>query len=258
MDKKALQSAVGSHAAARLLLQARNGGMLLHGLPPQSVPTDMTQAYAIQDEVAAALGPVGGWKVGAKGPAAQPSCAPLPAALIRAAPCSLEPMKFKLHGIEAEIAFSLKRDLPKRERRYSVDEVLDAIGAMHPAIKIVESRYVDSRRKDPLSVLADANSNGALVYGIGRTDLPLIEHPVQPVELFFNGTRVAGGVGGNPAGDIRRLVVWLANHAGMRGGLRAGQVVTTGSYTGLLFARAGTRVRAVFLGLGEVEFVFDS
>jgi len=38
------------------------------------------EAYAIQDATLAAIGPVGGWKVGAPGPGQQPICAPLPAA----------------------------------------------------------------------------------------------------------------------------------------------------------------------------------
>src|SRR3546814_8230102 len=37
------------------------------------------------------------------------------------------------------------------------------------------------------------------------------------------------------------------------GGLRAGQIITTGSCTGMLFADSKARVNALFPGLGSVE-----
>src|SRR3546814_6882211 len=65
--------------AARLLLDSRNHRRPIEALPEYCRPATTAQAYAIQDAVADLLGPVGGWKVGAKGPDAQPNCAPLPA-----------------------------------------------------------------------------------------------------------------------------------------------------------------------------------
>jgi 2-keto-4-pentenoate hydratase len=51
--------------------------------------------------------------------------------------------------------------------------------------------------------------------------------------------------------------VWLANHCAARGlGLAAGQVVTTGSFTGMQFAPAGAQVRGEIDGLGAVEAAF--
>lgn len=73
-------------AAAALLLAARNHEVALARLPDEYVPVDAAEAYAVQDQVSAALGEVGGWKVGAKAPGAQPSCAPMPAQFIFAAP----------------------------------------------------------------------------------------------------------------------------------------------------------------------------
>jgi 2-keto-4-pentenoate hydratase len=240
--------------AARLLLTARFDEKPLVALPPECVPDNAKQAYAIQDAVAAALGPVGGWKVGGRGPMAEPACAPLPTALIYAAPHEFSLLTGKPFGVEAEIAFRLKQDLPLRERPYSASEVIAAIGSLHPAIEIVESRYVDSRQIDALSKLADSQSNGALVYGVGRCDRLAIDQTIQPVELYFNERKVVDVVGGNPAGDVLRLLVWLANHLATRcGGLRAGQIVTTGSCTGLLLVEADTQVNALFQELGTVE-----
>jgi 2-keto-4-pentenoate hydratase len=40
------------------------------------------------------------------------------------------------------------------------------------------------------------------------------------------------------------------------GGAKAGQIVTTGTYTGLAFAKPGQTVVASFAGIGAVEVTF--
>ncbi|MGL1834911.1 2-keto-4-pentenoate hydratase [Rhodocyclaceae bacterium SMB388] len=240
--------------AAGLLLEARTSGRLLDSLPTGCVPTDVSGAYAIQDAVAEGLGPVGGWKVGAKGPDLEPTCAPMPASLIRAAPCSIAPPLVGRSGIEAEIAVRFKLDLPRRDTPYTRDEVVAAIGSIHPAIEIVTYRFADAAAQPPLAVAADALGNGGFVWGAGRTDPILIDQTQQAVTLTIDGTQMVERVGGNVAGDIFRLLTWLANHVAERaGGLRAGQFVTTGTCTGLIYADAGSEVSAEFPGLGSVS-----
>lgn len=75
--------------------------------------------------------------------------------------------------------------------------------------------------------------------------------------LTFDGRAVTETRGGNPAADVWRLLRWLAAHAAARGlPLRAGQIVTTGSLTGMLFTEAGTRVEATMAGVGTVALRF--
>lgn len=239
--------------AAGLLLEARTNGRLLDSLPNGCVPSDIAGAYAIQDAVAAVLGPVGGWKVGAKGPDQEPSCAPMPASLIRAAPCKVAPPLLGQSGIEAEIAVRFARDLPLRDTAYTREEVVAAIGSIHPAIEIVTYRLADTPSQPPLAVAADSLGNGGFLYGEGRSEHIEIDQTQQPVVLTINGEKVAERTGGNVAGDIFRLLTWLANHVAHRsGGLRAGQFVTTGTCTGLIYADAGSEVIAEFPGLGSV------
>lgn len=238
-------------AAAKLLLNARHNRELIASMPPELVPEDTAQAYAIQKEVSAALGPVGGWKVGAKGPADEPVCAPLPAALIYRAPHAFAfPGSL---GVEAEISVRLKHDLPPRSAPYLVEDVRAAVDTIHPAIEIVGSRFADPGRENPLSMLADSLANTAFIYGDGVRGQTNIDQARQPVKLSFGSSIVAETVGGNPAGDVWRLVAWLANHAAKHHeGLRAGQIITTGSCTGLLFPGPHTTVSAAFDGLGNV------
>lgn len=240
--------------AAALLVDARRSGRHLRELPPEARPAAVQDAYAIQDAVIRALGGAAGWKVGAKSPSAEPTCAPIPAGLVFESPKRFLSTELRLRGIEAEIAFRIGRDLPPRDRAYAIDDVGGAVESVHPAIEVVESRFEDFRTTDPLAVLADSNSNGALVFGAGRREPIRVDQTRQAVRLFFDARKVVDVVGGNSAGDVWRLLVWLANHCtGRCGGLRKGEIVTTGSCTGLELAPPGTRVAAELDGIGRAE-----
>jgi 2-keto-4-pentenoate hydratase len=59
--------------------------------------------------------------------------------------------------------------------------------------------------------------------------------------------------GNNPAGDPLLSLTRLANHLhGFGLQLEAGHVVTTGSWTGLIFVDGGQRVTGGFEGVGDV------
>lgn len=247
-----------AETAARLLVDARRTGRKLAHLPPECRPADKAAAYAIHDATMRELGAIGGWKVGAAGPDAEPGCAPLPASLFYPSPARLPAAKFGLLGIETEVAFRMVRDLPKRATPYSRDEVLAAVASVHPAIELVDSRYADMKAQDPLSLLADLQSNAGFVYGPARTHDLAIDQTRQAVKQMFDGAVTAERVGGNVAGDVIRLLVWLANHLAARGsGLTAGQFVTTGSCTGMMFTTPGSHVRSELPGLGVVEVTFE-
>jgi 2-keto-4-pentenoate hydratase len=239
-------------ALAALLVTARQGGGRIAALPPELVPASDAQAYAVQDAVLRRLGgAIAGWKVGAAGPAAEPNCAPLLEALALPSPAHFDPARFPLRGIEGEIAFRLGRGLPPRARPYDEDEVWDAIDTLHVAIELVDSRFADRQAMPPLALLADNGSNGAFAYGPPVHDWRAVDFLAQPARLVIDGKEVARARGGNAAGHPRRLLAWLANHLARRGaGLAAGDIVTTGTHTGLLFAEPGAIVTAEFAGLG--------
>jgi 2-keto-4-pentenoate hydratase len=58
-------------------------------------------------------------------------------------------------------------------------------------------------------------------------------------------------------GDPIEALAWLANHLSRRAiGLRGGEIVTTGSCTGITKVAAGAKVRADFGSLGEIVIHF--
>src|SRR3546814_16524809 len=93
----------------------------------------------------------------------------------------------------------------------------------------VESRYADRTQVDSLYGLADSLSHGELVYGAGRRDNLAIDQLAQTATLYFNSAKIAEAKGANPAGDVMRLMVWLAHHVASRhaGGHRAGKIIKT-------------------------------
>jgi len=243
--------------AAQLLLDARAQCNPITALPADCRPTSEEQAYAVQDVVIASLGPIGGWKVGASSHDGEPNCAPLPASGIMQSPVRLSSGDYPLRGIEAEIGYRFKNDLPPRDQPYTLDEILDAVGSVHPVIELIESRYTDRTQVDFCSALADSLSHGGLIYGEGRETGFAINQLEQTAEVAFNDSIAFQGKGANPAGDVLRLLIWLANHGARRqGGIRAGQIVTTGSCSGVTFADPGTDVSAHLAGLGWVKVTF--
>jgi 2-keto-4-pentenoate hydratase len=213
---------------------------------PGTPPRDPAEGYRLQRAVAARLGPVGGWKVGASGPEAPPSCAPMPLSGMRRGPATVS---LRLHPrpmVESEICLRLGRDLPPRATPYGEAEVLDAVQSCHPALEILQSRFLDDGALDPAARLADLLGHGGFVSGgaiEGWRDLDFASLGV--VQQVEDQPDIAGR--GNPAGGMGRLLRWLADEGAREaGGLHAGQFVTCGSWTGKTAVAAPARVSVRF------------
>jgi 2-keto-4-pentenoate hydratase len=241
-----------SRAAADLLLEARERGTALDVEGLACAPESLDQVYAIQALVAPALGAVGGWKV------AGPAFAPLAASGVLASPAALPAARFPLRGIEVEVGYRLGADLPGRDAPYGEEEVAAAVDAVLATIEVVESRLVDRERAGALWALADNQSHGALVLGpLHQGAWRAFDVAELHVELGFDGETIVDRLCHNAAGPPLEQLVMLANACrGHCGGLRKGQIVTTGSLMGIEYAPPGARVRAVVERLGEVEVGF--
>jgi 2-keto-4-pentenoate hydratase len=238
---------------AALLIEARRGGRRVGALPADLEPRDNDAAYAVQEETIRLLGAaVGGWKVGAANPSAPPIAAPLLADLVMPSPATFAASPDDFRAVEAELAVSLARDLPVRAAPYGEDEVWDAVAATHVAIELLATRYVDRSKMSAPVLLADLQNNGGLTYGPPVPGGTAVDFLGAKAVLLVDGQVAKSAVGGNPGGHPRRLLAWLANHAASRGKpLRKGQIVTTGSHTGITIAPLGARIVARFEGLGE-------
>ena len=243
--------------AASALLAARSENRPLAGFPTGSAPDDIGAALAIQDaQIALAGEPIGAWKVGPGSADFPPTSAPITVSRILASPARLS-MALRLKAVEVEIAFRLGADLPACDAPYTTDAVRAAIVTVMPVIEAVETRYDSWPVADRLWALADNQSNEALIIG-PETRFAPGDPPRTDAGTLTIGGRVKAADRGFPGGDPFALIAWLAGHLGGRDavlaerGLKAGDIVTTGSWNGVDFSADGLTVQAAFPGLGAV------
>jgi len=112
--------------------------------------------------------------------------------------------------------------------------------------------------KGRLLVTADCGANIAFVGGPWRHDLRSLDLKARPVAMVINGALRGNGTGARALGDPMNVLLWLANQQSAEGrGLKSGDIVSTGTCTGLDPVRPGDRVQADFGDFGTVEIVFE-
>ncbi len=252
-------------AAAILLAAIRRGQTApIAALPATLAPRNEDEAYAIQQAVLGQLqARGGGWKATMLDGGAMLS-APIVAGMLLDSPARLTPATTatrgtRRFGIEPELAFRLRQALPPRPGAlYRRAEVLDAVDCAHAVIEICASRFVDNASVPSLDKLADGLVSEALVLGPPCHDWRDLDLTQLPLRLRIDGELQHEGRGGHPLGDPLMPLLGLANHLAARGiGLRAGDVVTTGSFNGIRWLDVGQRAQIEFAGLGTASVDFD-
>jgi len=234
--------------AADLLVEARRSGAKLAAWPSDLTLADTAEAAQIQRAVMRRLGiEIGGWKV-ALFPDGNGLAAPILTSDISESPAvrRLEPAPGI--GIEAEIAFWIADDM-RAGRAYDRKDVIGAVGGVSAAIELVESRFRDMDTVPKLAFLADNLANGGLVYGASAPDWQKIDLGRLVVTIMQDGKTLIRQEGGHPLGDPLLPLIWLANHLSETGyPLRAGDIVITGSFTGLHRAEHGQSIKVTIEG----------
>lgn len=158
---------------------------------------------------------------------------------------------------EPEYAFRMARDLAPRATPYSVQEVLDAVGTLHPAIEIPDSRFADFVAAGEAQLIADNACAHLFVLGPATTaDWRAINLVEDRPTITLRGERHIGH-GKNVLGDPRAALAWCANELRALGlTLRAGEVVTTGTCHPPLPIAAGDEFAADFGAIGKVSVKF--
>jgi 2-keto-4-pentenoate hydratase len=243
--------------AANLLLDARRTHTPIADLPADLQPATLEEASFVQDTIALAFGEVGGYKIGAPTPSATPSFAPMPRAWMSPAGAVLSGPTFRYRVIESEVAFLVGHDLPPRATPYTRTEVVAAMASCHPVIEELESGLIDPKAAANLSALGDLQMHGAFVYGPAFPGWQSVDFSAESVTLTIDGVVRAENTGSNTSGDFLRLLPYLANEGAARtGGLKAGQWITTGNWTGVTFAPPAAAVEVNFAHLGKASLRF--
>jgi 2-keto-4-pentenoate hydratase len=254
--------------AARILWDCWNQGTRIVQLPESCRPRDRSQAYAAQREVARLSGQrTVGWKIAATSAAGQRHIGvdgPLAGRLLSARvvePGAVIPFEHNAMRVaEAEFAFRMARALPPRTEPYVLSEVLDAVGAMHVAIEVPDSRYEDFARVGAPQLIADTACASWVVIGPStEADWRGDDLAAHPVRLLRNGVVAGEGRGANVLGDPRVALTWLANELiTYDEGLTADDVVITGTCVPPVAIGPGDRVSVDFGRFGTLDAMFGS
>lgn len=252
--------------AARILWNAWQSQQRVKALPETCRPSTRADGYAIQAAILALSGRAPyGWKIAATSAAGQAHIGvdgPLAGRLLSGqiddddATVSLGATQMRV--AEVEFAFRMGRDLAPRAAPYSIDEVLDAVGTLHPAIEIPDSRYEDFVHAGAPQLIADNACAHRFVLGPATdADWRAIDLRAHTVDCDVAGRARLQGKGENVLGDPRIALTWIANElSGIGQVLAAGQVVTTGTCLAPIAVGPGDRLAADFGPIGRVRAGF--
>ena len=251
---------------AAALWDARMSGGTIE-LDAADRPADVAAAYAIQAIQTAASGARQiGWKLGATNGKAlamlgldDAFAGALLAPFRSGNGACIELPTAQAPGLETEFLVKLADDVPARDRPYTSDEIASAVDSIVPSFEIVGCRLPGGLANGGLVVIADGAGNIAFVEGgRGGGDWRSLDLAACELVVTVNGEEKARGAGSLITwGDPLAAVGWLAAHPlAAERGLRAGDVVMTGTCGGVLPIAPGDEARADFGALGTVEASF--
>ncbi len=254
---------IAARRAADLLLAQHKANQRFTAFGPPDAPATITDAYDIQDRYVAFLqgehgGPVG-YKVGLTSAAMQAFCGithPIAGVVLKSrlhrSGATIKRSDFGRLGLEFEIAVRLKSDVPATAVPLTAGAIRPHIDGVCAAIELVDDRSADYTGLDVLSLVADNSWNAGTVLSEFSTDWPDLE---SVLGRAAKGSEAIGeGYGRDILGHPFNSVAWLATQLAARGvGLKAGQIVMTGSVMKTIFPTEDATYRFELASLGAVE-----
>lgn len=241
---------------AKALIMARNTGQVL-ATQDLAAPPDIAAALDVQAEVSTLMRvPVLGWKV-AIGPGAEPIAAPI-------GPLANESTggtRFRWQqrsGIEVELAFRLSDDIYSRpHRQWDRDEILSKVDNISLGIEITGGRLLDGSSAPFLLFLADSLDNAGYLIGPPLQFEILDRVERGAVSLSIDGSASWKGMVAHANGDPLKPLLEVANSRELHlGGLKAGQIVTTGALCGAVPVSWAGPIAVTFDRTTEMHLTF--
>ncbi|WP_159006872.1 fumarylacetoacetate hydrolase family protein [Bradyrhizobium sp. S69] len=253
-------------AASATLRDHWRQGTKLDALEASLRPRDRAEGYAIQAAIEhGRAGHLFGWKIAATSEAGQkhinvdgPMAGRILSKTVIADGGTASMAGNEMRVGEPEFAFRMAADLPPRSQPYTVQQVLDAVGTLHPAIEIPDSRFSDFVSAGAAQIIADNACAHLFVLGTPTTANWRALDLVEQRSVITLRDKQYIGHGRNVLGDPRIALTWLANELSLLGvTLRAGQIVTTGTCHPPLPIQSGDVFAADFGVLGKVSVRFS-
>jgi 2-keto-4-pentenoate hydratase len=216
-------------------------------------PETLAEAYAISAGVARALGAnVGGWKVG-YAPDGTPVAAPMYASGFLGDGASWGLKSGRKMIPEIEIAVRLAGDLPPRPGKpYTRADIENAAADYLIGIELIERRIPNEAPPFPMN-LADDLGNTGYVTGAATKAFRSLDLPNLLCRFWMAGELITDRRGGHPKGDpLVPMIDWANAQCDHLGGMKAGQVITLGSLTPMVYMPGPGPLEAEIEGIGRV------
>lgn len=157
---------------------------------------------------------------------------------------------------EPEIALCMGRDLDPENAPYDAAAIEAATAALLPAIETIVSCFSPWTEAGAPTLIADNGAHGSWVMGAEIPDWQDVDPMEIAVLAEVTGTGPLHGRGGAVDGGAFGAAAWLANKLASQGrGLKAGDLISTGTTTVPIPLAAGQRITADFGRLGSVGLV---
>lgn len=153
--------------------------------------------------------------------------------------------------LECEICLRLKRDLAGAS--LMIEQVLAATDAVVAAYEICDARIRDWKCPYP-DFFADNGFSSRIVLGDRWLKAKQLDLLTESVVFSQDGRVLAEGKGQNALGHPAKAVAWLAAKLAERGlGLKAGQLIMTGTLTPITPIQRGSVYVATYTHLGSLQ-----
>lgn len=243
--------------------QQRHAALLPESLRTRDWPSVVRVLLALDDRIGRTPA---GWKVGAASAEIRhaenlPSPSP---GLIYAGTVfssgSLLPADLFINyrNCECEFAFRISLDYPSRDEPYTEADIRAGIESVFPVLELGDCVFTDwYGASGYFGSCLDNGGGAALITGTPVRDWQQIDLAQATMAAYLNGHYVKSGSGRAAMGHPVTSTTWMVNWASEHGrAVRAGEIVSTGTCTGHLFAAPGDTVTADFGPLGVVEARF--
>ena len=207
-----------------------------------------------------------GWKIGAAAAEIRrsegvpsPSAGRIHRRGLSSSPAKLPAELFvNYRNCECEFAFELGVDFPARDEPWTEEDARAGIESVMPALEIGDTVFDDwYGASGYFGSCLDNGGAAAFVEGPRHHDWRQFDLSKAGMDVYLNNHYVKSGTATAAMGHPVTSLTWLLNWLRERSmGTTAGEVVSTGTCTGHLFALPGDTVRADFAELGTVEVKF--
>jgi 2-keto-4-pentenoate hydratase len=254
---------IAAKSAAEKLFAEHKANTRFTRLGPPAAPATIADAYDIQERYVSLLrgehGTPVGYKVGLTSATMQAFCRidhPIAGVVlakrVHRSGATVRRSDFGRLGLEFEIAVRIKSDVPVTRGPYTAATIEPHIDGVCAGVELVDDRDADYADLDVLSLVADNSWNGGIVLSEFATSWPDLASVLG--RATNDHVAIGEGYGRDILGHPFHSVAWLATQLASRGeGLKAGQIVMTGSVMKTVFPQQDAVYRFELEQIGFVE-----